>query len=300
MSDILVFEQALLKEGVYIKTGPYVSCIKSPITSLAESLLSLYHESQISLKEEFVDFHVSIEYPGVFRHYFRPQILFKFDGFSPFKPLPAAQVYPFFEWGLNWCIATNSNSHLILHAAVVEKDDCAIIFPAAPGSGKSTLCAGLVARGWRLLSDEMAMIDLKSQVLTAIVRPISLKNESIDVIKKFAPNFYFGSIVHDTNKGTVSHVKVPSVQKDMNKLANPAWMVFPKYEKNAKTSLKQTSKAQAFLRAAENSFNYNVLAETGFNALGDVIDVCECYDFCYSDLDEAIKTFDELAAEKKN
>jgi predicted ATPase len=30
-----------------------------------------------------------------------------------------------------------------------------VILPAPPGSGKSTLCAALVTRGWRLLSDEL-------------------------------------------------------------------------------------------------------------------------------------------------
>jgi predicted ATPase len=33
---------------------------------------------------------------------------------------------------------------------VVERDGHALILPAMPGSGKSTLTAALVQRGWRL------------------------------------------------------------------------------------------------------------------------------------------------------
>ena len=71
-----------------------------------------------------------------------------------------AQGFAMFEWGLNWVVANHAHQFAIVHAAAVEKDGRGFIFPGAPGSGKSTLCAALVSRGWRLLSDEMAMISL--------------------------------------------------------------------------------------------------------------------------------------------
>jgi predicted ATPase len=46
----------------------------------------------------------------------------------------------------------------MLHAAVVEKNGKALILPALPGSGKSTLSAALAMNGWRFLSDEFTMI----------------------------------------------------------------------------------------------------------------------------------------------
>lgn len=300
MNDLYAIDRAIKGNGLCIKTGPYTVHLKSKVAGLAKAISRLYYSEQIFFEKIFTDFHVILEYPNIFRTVFRPHIFFRHDGVTPFKPLPVAQAYPFFEWSLNWCIATYSNYHLILHAAVVEKNGHALIFPAAPGSGKSTLSAGLTARGWRLLSDEMAIIDPKTHELIPVVRPISLKNESIDVIKDFAPNFVFGSIVKDTSKGTVTHVKVPINLELIDQPAKPAWVVFPKFEMAAKTSLKKTSKAQAFLKSAEQSFNYNILGETGFNCLADLIDRCECYEFCYSDLDDAVRTFDKLAEEKKN
>ncbi|NOR68274.1 MAG: HprK-related kinase A [Methylomarinum sp.] len=290
---------ALKTTGVFIKTGPFVSLLKSRINGLGHAIEQLYYAPQISYNEEFADFHLSIEFPNILRRWFRPQILFKNDGRTPFNPLPAEQLYPFFEWGLNWCIANHSNHFLILHAAVVEKNGYAIVFPAAPGSGKSTLCAGLVSRGWRLLSDEMAIIEPETLSLVSVVRPISLKNESIDVIKAFAPDFEFGSITRDTAKGTVTHIKAPieSLNREQEK-AQPACIVFPKYQAGAASLLKPVSKVKSVLRAAEESFNYNVLGEKGFTMLCDLVDGSDCYEFVYSDLSDAVNIFNSLIPSK--
>ena len=69
-----------------------------------------------------------------------------------------------------------------MHAAVFERDSSAVVLPGPSGVGKSTLCAALVARGWRLLSDEVAMIRPQDGLLQPYPRPISLKNESIEMI----------------------------------------------------------------------------------------------------------------------
>src|SRR3546814_5884714 len=63
-------------------------------------------------------------------------------------------------------------------ALVTGVQTCAlpIFLPGAPGSGKSTLTACLVHNGWRLLSDEIALVSLQDGGLTALARSISLKN----------------------------------------------------------------------------------------------------------------------------
>ena len=57
---------------------------------------------------------------------------------------------------------------LLVHAAVLERDGRAVVMPGPSGVGKSTLCAALVARGWRLLSDEVAMIRTAGRSAPAI------------------------------------------------------------------------------------------------------------------------------------
>ncbi len=282
--------------GVWMRTGPFSLRVQSKIASIAEGLSQLYGQFEVrSVREAFADFHVSIDSTGGLRRWIRPQARFSYDGMQPFKPLPYNQAFPMLEWGLNWCVSTQAHQYLIIHAAVVEKNGHAAILPAPPGSGKSTLTAGLVLSGWRLLSDELALIDRKSGMIQPLPRPVSLKNQSIDVIRQFDGEAFINRPSHDTIKGTVAHMRPPreSVLRQ-HEPAQPCWVIFPKWEAGASTRLTPRSRAQTFMFLAQNAFNYSHLGADGFRVGTALVDQTECFDFRYSDLDEAIAAFDRL------
>jgi HprK-related kinase A len=283
-----------LREGLHLQTGAFTVSVRSEIPSVAHGLGLMYADYLLG-SGEFADFHVSLTSPRNLRRWLKPQVLFHCEGSSPFTPLPYSQAFPMLEWGLNWCVSAHANNYLMIHAAVVEKDGRAAILPAPPGSGKSTLCAALVNRGWRLLSDELTMIRLSDGNIEPLPRPVSLKNASIDVIKRFAPEAVFSPSVKDTIKGTVAHMK-PQADAVAHavKTVRAAWIVFPKYEAGAPVTLQGMSRAQAFMRVAGNSFNYDLLAAESFRVLADVIEGVDAYDFRYSALDDAIQTFATL------
>lgn len=286
-----------LKHGtLVIRSGPFKFRIASAIDAIAEDLSVLYADYPVCVPEEFSDFNLTLEQGDGLHRWWRRQVRFKFDGRYPFEPLPISHAHPQLEWAMNWCISTHAHFYLILHSAVIERNGFAVIMPAPPGSGKSTLCAALVNRGWRLLSDELALISLRDQTLSPLVRPVSLKNESIDVIKNYVPSAVFNRITHDTVKGSVTHLKVsPDHLSRMNKLAVPRWVIFPKYIRNSSAKLTPYSKAHSMIELGSNSFNYSLLGREGFEVLSKVVAMSECYQFSYSDFDEAVSVFDSLA-----
>jgi hypothetical protein len=72
--------------------------------------------------------------------------------------------------------------------------------------------------------------------------------------------------------------------------------VFPKYTPDAETSLTPESKGKAFMRLADQAFNYSVLGRHGFDVLGGVIDACDAFDLCYGDLEDAVRRISLLDA----
>lgn len=284
------------RQGIALRIGPFTIRIQSRIPSVIEGVHLLYAEYPIETDTIFADFRLRLAAPKNLRRWLRPQVLFLFDEGVPFKPLPLDQAFPLFEWGLNWCVAQHANQYLILHAGVIEKDGRAVIMPSPPGSGKSTLCAGLLTRGWRLLSDELALISPEDGRLTPLPRPVSLKNESIDVIRQFAPRVTIGRESADTTKGRVAHMRVPdeSIARAAER-SLPAWLVCPKYETGASSRLERRSKGQTFMHIVKNAFNYNLLGVSGFRTATALIDACECYHFTYGSLDEAVSIFDALS-----
>lgn len=288
--------RSLADAGLWLQTGPFVTRVCSDIPAVADGIGLLYANYPLRDGTGFADFHISLYRPAGVRRWLRPQVRFDYDGYRAFRPLPLSQAYPMFEWGLNWCISSRAHGYLIIHAAVVEKDGCAAILPAPPGSGKSTLCAALVSNGWRLLSDELAMVRLEDGMLAPLPRPVSLKNASIDVIGAFVPGATFSRTVTDTVKGSVAHMQAPasSIARALED-ARPAWVVFPKYEAGATPSLEPIGKADAFMQLAENAFNYTLLGRTGFDALACIVERADSFRFTYSALDDALNTFARLA-----
>lgn len=285
----------LKKTGLLVQTGCFVTRVQTSIPSVAEAIGLLYADYALAEQNGFADFHVSLARPGNLRRWFRPQVLFLSDGIPPFKPLPLDQAFPMFEWGLNWCVSSHANRYLIIHAAVVEKGGHAAILPAPPGSGKSTLCAALVNRGWRLLSDELAMVRIGDGKIVPLPRPISLKNQSIDVIRDYVPNAIISRKILDTMKGTVAHMKAPadSVVRAAEAV-QPAWIIFPKYQAGAAARLEAIPQSRAFMQVADNAFNYSLLGTRGFETLAGLIGRSSSHAFTYSVLDEAIDMFAAL------
>ncbi len=279
--------------GLRLRTGPVVASIRSQLDAVAEGIALHYAGHVIEEPTSFVDFYVGVDRPRGLRRWIASQVVFRFDGTSSFAPLPGDQGFPMLEWGLNWCVSSHCHQFLIIHAAVLERGGRALLLPAPSGSGKSTLCAALAFSGWRLLSDELALLDPVQGNLVALPRPISLKNQSIDVIRSFAPHAVFGAVVHETMKGSVVHVRPP--QEAVSRCADaaiPTWVVSPRFVASVEARLEPMPKARGFMTLVDSAFNYDVHGRDGFTALARLIDQVDCYSFTYGRLEDAVKIFD--------
>ncbi|MEH6473199.1 MAG: HprK-related kinase A [Halopseudomonas sp.] len=270
-----------------IDTGAYCFRLESDLEHVKKMVTMMYGHQEDHNQIKPADYKIRIKFDSFFRRFIKPQISFYSDCHLPFKPMPANQAFPVLEWGMNWCISAYDFNHLIIHAAVIEKDGQAIIFPATPGSGKSTLSAFMALSGWNLFSDEMAIIDLNSNRVSPLYRPVCLKNESITLVKEWFPNAIFTPVAKDTHKGDVAHLKTQdfSCFNQLNKAEIKA-IVFPKYARDQDITIYQLNKSQGFSQLVQNAFNYNILGATAFDTVKKIIESSNQFEIIYNNLDD--------------
>src|SRR5690606_30203018 len=136
---------------------------------------------------------------------------------------------------------------------------------------------------------------LRDLSLLPLVRPVSLKNESIEVMARFAPEAVIGPTFRNTRKGDVAHV-APTAQSvaTRHEPAAPVLIVFPQFRDGASLAVEAVDDAIAFIKVSGNSFNYELLGERGFDALTRLVQRCRCYRVTYGDLHAAVAAVDEL------
>ena len=288
------YRERLTMGQIPLRIGPYIYSLQSNLPTVAAGIKTLYSDFALADPVEFVDYNVALLCSGALQR-FRGEADFLFDHKSPFDAIPIGQAYAFMEWGMNWCVSLHTNEYLKLHAAALSRGDSAVIMPGVPGAGKSTLCAALGLSGWRILSDEHAMIPPKTTEVVPLCRPVSLKNESIEVIKSFSSDAIFGPVSKETHKGVVAHMKAdlhPDSHDTKNLQAKV--MIFPRYSRDDPQRLSLRRRTDSFILAAYHSFNYSLLCEAGFEAMKTLIENVDCYDLVYHDLDWAIQAMDTL------
>lgn len=240
------------------------------------------------------DFTVRLFAARPWRRFVRPSVMIGGDFVLPdAAPLPLAQGLLAAEMGMNLQMALGQRRYLLLHASAVERDGRALLMTGESGAGKSTLAALLAARGWRLMGDEFALIDLVDGRVHAFPRLVSLKNAAIDVVAAATPGARLGPLLAGTPKGNIRHL-VPNARAiaDMTEPAPPALLLFPRYGHAAEE--RPVAPSEVFVRLTQASTNYTALGECGFEALTRLVQRVPARAIDYPDTTSAMAMVEAL------
>ena len=285
----------LATSGVQVSIGPFLVRVRSDLTGVREYLSRLYADFPLAVGDGG-HFDIAVVASRGVRHWVHPQANLIVNGERPFYPLPGHLAGAGFEWSLNWCVGNQAHRWVAVHAAVLERNGRTMILSAESGAGKSTLCATLALEGWRLFSDEFALIDPDSGRLTPLPRPISLKNASIEIIRRRSADTVFSPEGVDIEGARFVHMK-PSHEsvRRAREDAAPGWVIVPRWVAGRTTTLERLPKARALLRLTDQSFNYNYLGAKGFECVAELVRRSECYTLEYSDLDDVLTRLESVA-----
>jgi HprK-related kinase A len=277
-----------------LRIGPLGFCIGSHWRGPIAALDDLYRDYPAPL-DGIADFNVHLFAARPWRRVLRQSVHIAGDFVIPdAAPLPLAQGLLAAEMGMNLQVALGLRRYLLLHAAMVERGGRAVLMTGISGAGKSTLAALLMARGWRLMGDEFALIDCATGLAHAFPRLVSLKNEAIDVVAQALPQARFGPLLEGTPKGAIRHL-VPDARAiaAMEQPAEPSLILFPRF--GFEPAERPVLPSEAFVRLTQASTNYVTLAERGFEALTRLVQTVPSRAIDYPDAETALAMVEALA-----
>lgn len=287
---------SLAQIGLGLDLGAAKVRIRGALPELVPMLQCVYGGYRVADPDGFFDVTAHVRPVGGLRALVAPQIELWIDGAAEFERFPRDTPLPLLEWGINYALASRLCCYLLLHAGAVERGGNGVLLPAMPGSGKSTLTAALSRRGFRLLSDEFGVVSFDRGQLLAMLRPVALKNQSIDVIRSFDPSVTIGPSFPRTRKGTVAHLAPTADDAAAVQVpATPRLIVFPLYRPDISgVQVERVPAGRSFARLAVNSFNFDLLGPEGFDLLVDLVRRCDAYTLEYQSLDEAVDAVTSL------
>ncbi|MDP4207539.1 MAG: hypothetical protein Q8928_01865 [Bacteroidota bacterium] len=174
---------------------------------------------------------------------------------------------------------TRNDWMMIIHASAVTNGKKSLVFPASPGSGKSTFAAMLHANGFQLLSDDFVPIGRTGKAYP-FPAALSVKEGSVDVLSPLFPSL---NQIETETSHTQKQVRYLSEGLTFEKAsaAPVEGFVFVKYQPGTSYKLEEVSRLQALqliLNEAWVSPQPDNI-EFFFNWLPDI----PCYQLVYSD-----------------
>ncbi|MDK2766524.1 MAG: HprK-related kinase A [Sphingomonas sp.] len=282
-----------MRHATTLRIGPVGFRIGSDWRAPIAALDDLYRDYP-QPRDGIPDFTVRLFAARPWRRWLRSAVHLGGDFVIPeAAPLPLAQGVLAAEMAMNLQMALGQRRYLLLHASAVEKDGRALVMTGESGAGKSTLAALLMARGWRLMGDEFALLDPATGMLHGFPRLISLKNEAIGVMEAALPDARWGPLLKGTPKGDIRHL-VPDARAigAMDAPAKPALILFPAF--GHRVAERTVEPSECFVRLTQASTNYVALGEAGFDALTGLVRGVPARAIDYPDTDGAIALVERL------
>jgi HprK-related kinase A len=282
--------------GVRLRVAGLCINLRTDLPAVIEQIQRMYKDHPIETGSGIDDYRLRLTYASPLRRFVGRRAQVFVEDEAPFFAMPYRAAYLLFEGALNACI-NQTATDIILHAAAVERDGLAVILPAPSTSGKSTLCAALVMRGWRLLSDEHGVLRSTDGRLQPIARPISLKNKSIGIIRQWAPDGTFSPVFNYMPDGDIAFLRPPSDSiVRATETARPALIVSPTYRAGVPVTRQPLGKSETFRLLVDNCINYHTTQRCGFDAIAGLVDSCAAYRLSYGTLEQAVDAMEALLA----
>ncbi len=180
--------------------------------------------------------------------------------------------------------------HAMLHAAVLAKNGYGFVFPAVAGSGKTTLTAWLLGRGYGLLSDELTSIG-EGGDLDGFTRPLNIKPGSRALVEGF--DWMDAPLAQSVFSSGITLV---SWDRCAVKDLSASFIVFPSYVAGSLFEVERLSKGLCARELMGSLLNARNLPKHGLSFAKSLAGTCPSYRTRYSNLQDVSTWLDQIVA----
>jgi hypothetical protein len=226
----------------------------------------------------------------------RPFILWKNAEDRPvYRTADESELVAFLEKSITYSVLSELEGYLLVHAGAVQLNGCGLILPARSGNGKSLLVMGLMASGWKLLSDDAAVIDEERATVLPFPTSLCFKQDSKALLGHY--NLTPGQRNSFITRDRVVYYFNPL---DINPrcIGEPCpirHIVFPRFNPSGKTVLKEISRAEAAFRLIQNSFNFGGRGASSLDGLADLVGKAHCFELNINRLETGVRVLRDLS-----
>ena len=215
------------------------------------------------------------------------------------KPLVETHSYPYLlallEHEICMEVVRRERKHLLVHAGAAGRGGLGCLFPGEAGSGKTTLIASLVTRGFACFADDKAAVDIETLDLVPFAWPLRIKESAGSPLVPLEGRLRQGWYGPDPEAYPARYL-IPE-DEWIGRMPMPVrFLIFPLYRPGVDTRMESISGARAAMDLARHSFNFLGLGRRGFDAVTGMARRARAYRLVYSDINEALERISRIFA----
>jgi hypothetical protein len=176
-----------------------------------------------------------------------------------------------------------------IHAAVLAKDDMALLLPGRSGAGKSTLAFALAIRGWTYYSDELAPIDSRTMEVLPFPRGIKLRPGAAAIFPHLATHF-------SAQDGQRHYCRVRELGLTLGQLPVPVrLLVFPQYSGAIAPALLPLPRPAAVTTLAKCCLSFSRDQGKALQQIAIMVGKAHCFELQTGELGESCAVLERMA-----
>jgi hypothetical protein len=221
----------------------------------------------------------------------------RIDGRSDSRCPDLEAVGPMVKLAVASAATNRTRFACMLHAAMLRAGDACLLLPAAPGSGKTCLSAGLAAAGLAYHSDEVCLLDPDTLHARGLPLALTVKDSGWPILAPLHPRLGRLQAHRRVDDKIVKYLPPPIVpgDRDLDRAWPVRWLVLPRFDPDGTDALVPTHRVEMLQALMHECVASRLrLAADEIDKLVRWLSGIACYRLSFTSLDAGVRLLTEL------